>query len=147
MSGIYGTSPLSASPRLGLVPIPNMTVTSMTLTTGGGAGTLTAANLLGGFIIVNCDDAQSLAFPSASDLIAAIPGVSGTAQFTGTVGFDLDIYNSGDTTLTMTAGTGCTIVGTATLLTVTAKRFKIIITDANPAAPTYSAYSMGPTTV
>ena len=144
---IYGTSPLSASPRLGMIAIPNQTPATVTLTTAGGVGTLTAAQLLTGFVIVDCQDAQSLTFPSAALLCAAIPGVSGTAQFTGGVGFDVDIYNSGDTTLTMVIGAGGTLVGTATLLTVTAKRFKFVITDATVGSENYTAYSMGPTTV
>jgi hypothetical protein len=146
---IFGAtvSPIGpASPRLGLVPIPNVTVTAFTLTTGGGVGTLTPQQLLGGFIDINCDDAQSCAFPSAESLIAAIPGVSGSAQVTGAVGFDVDIRNNGDSTLTMTAGTGCTLTGTATLLTVTCKRFKIVITNGVQGSATYTVYSMGPTT-
>ena len=43
-------SPLSGFPRPGLVPIPDMTVTSGTITSGA-ERTLTAAELLGGFLI------------------------------------------------------------------------------------------------
>ena len=60
-------SPLSGAPRLGLVPIPNLTVTSGTITTAA-ERTLTAAELLGGFLIFDVQDAQNANLPTAASL-------------------------------------------------------------------------------
>jgi hypothetical protein len=81
-------SPLSGFPRPGLIPIPNMTVTSTVASTGSGVITLTAAQLLGGFIIIDTQDAQSATLPTAALLCEAIPGVTGTAQPTGDTALD-----------------------------------------------------------
>lgn len=142
MSLPYGTgfSPLSSSPRLGLIPIPQMTVTSTVASTGSGAITLTPAQLLGGFIIVDCQDAQSAALPSAELLIAAIPGVTGSSQSTGACGFRFTIKNSGDSTLTLTAGTGCTLSGTATVVTTELRDYLIVITNGAVGSAAYTCY-------
>ena len=133
-------SPLSGFPRPGLIPIPNMTVTSTVASTGSGVITLTAAQLLGGLIIVDCQDAQSATLPTAALLCAAIPGVTGTAQNTGACGFRFMIKNSGDSTLTIAAGTGCTLEGTSTVVTTELREFVIVITDTTAGAETYTCY-------
>lgn len=128
---IFGTgfSPLVGDPRLGMIPIVNRTVTTATLTTGGGARTATAAEVLGGLFILNVDDAQTLTLPTATLLNAAIPGVSVGASF------DFDIINAGDATLTVAVGTGGTLATgvnskstVATVASAAAKRFTILVT-------------------
>jgi hypothetical protein len=133
-------SPLSGFPRPGLIPIPNMTVTSTVASTGSGVITLTAAQLLGGFIIIDTQDAQSATLPTAALLCEAIPGVTGTAQPTGACGFRFQIRNSGDSTLTIVAGTGGTLSGTSTVVTVEVKEFLIVITNSAPGSETYTCY-------
>ncbi len=135
-----GFSPMSASPRLGLVPIPDMTVTSTIASTGSGIITLTADQLLGGLIIVDCQDAQSANLPSAELLIAAIPGVTGSDQVTGACGFRFTIKNSGDSTLTLVAGAGCTLSGTATVVTTELRDYLIVITNGKAGSATYTCY-------
>ncbi len=138
---VYGAtvSPLSASPRLGLIPIPDMTVTSGTITNAA-ERTFTAAELLGGFLTFDVQDAQNGNLPSAELLLAAIPGVTGTAQFTGACGFKFTIKNTGDSTLTVVAGAGGTVSGTATVLTTELKEFTIVITNGLRGSGTYTCY-------
>lgn len=147
---IYGTnySPLMGEPRMGLVPIPQKTVTSFTLTTGGGARTLTAAEILGGLLIVNCDDAQTMTLPTATLLTAAVPAAAIGAAF------DFDVINTGDTTLTVAVGTGGTLVvgnsksSVATIVSNASKRFTVYLTavptpGADTSTSTYTVYGYG----
>jgi len=113
-------------------------VPAFTLTTGGGAGMLTADQLAAGYIRVNCDDAQNLATPTATAIRNSIKGARVGS------GFEFAIANTGDATLTLTAGTGVTITGTATVLTVNTKRFLVRITNMD--TPTVTVYSLGPAT-
>src|SRR5690606_34732435 len=77
---ITNTTVSQTYPRFQSLVYPTVTPHAKTLTTAGGAQTLTAAELLGGLLLINCDDAQTLNLPSAADLNAAIPGVAeGTA--------------------------------------------------------------------
>lgn len=140
---IFGTgfSPLQESPRLGLIPIPQMLVTSTVASTGSGVITLTADQLLGGFIIVDCQDAQSANLPTAELLIAAIPGVTGDlSNEQGACGFRFTIKNSGDSTLTIVAGTGCTLSGTATVVTAELRDYLIVINNAKVGSAAYTCY-------
>lgn len=133
-------SPISGFPRPGLIPIPNMTVTSATLTTAGGVRTATAAELLGGLIILNVDDAQTLTLPTAALLCEAIPGVTGSSQSTGACGFRFLIKNSGDSTLTVAAGTGGTMSGTSTVITAELREFIVVITNSALGSEAYTCY-------
>ncbi len=132
-------SPLSGFPRPGLVPIPDMTVTSGTITSGA-ERTFTAAELLGGLLTFDVQDAQNGNLPSAAALCEAIPGPTGTAQSTGACGFQFQIRNTGDSTLTIVAGTGGTVSGTATVITVEVKEFTIVITNSTLGSETYTCY-------
>lgn len=133
-------SPVSGFPRPAYVPIPNMTVTTATLTTGGGVRTATAAELLGGLLLLNVDDAQTLTLPTAALLVEAIPGATGTAQNTGACGFQFQIRNTGDATLTVGAGVGGTMSGTSTVITAEQRQFTIVITNAAKGSETYTCY-------
>jgi len=143
VADIFGAdfSPLQESPRLGLIPIPQMLVTSTVASTGSGVISLTAAQLLGGFIIVDCQDAQSANLPAAEDLIAAIPGPTGSASHSqGACGFRFTVKNSGDSTLTLVAGTGCTLTGTATVVTTELRDYLVVITNAKVGSAAYTCY-------
>jgi hypothetical protein len=124
---------------------PKVTATAKTVSSGTSTTpTWTAADVLSGLIVVNCDDAGTATLPTATLLNAAINGVSvGTS-------FDLWIRNTGDSTLTIAAGTGGTLAtgNTNTVLTVNSKMFKFVVTGVKkPADPstsdTYTVYSMG----
>jgi hypothetical protein len=134
-------SPLSITPRLGLIPIPNMTVSSIIASTGSGVVPLTAAQLLGGFILCDCQDAQSASSPTAAALCEAIPGPSGSSQNTGACGFEFAIRNTGDSTLTVTAGAGATTSGTMTVLTTETKRFLVVVTNSALGSEAYTVYA------
>lgn len=143
-----GFSPLLGEPRMGLIPIPNKTATAITLTTAGGVRTLTAAEVLGGLLVVNCDDAQTMTLPTAALLAAAIPSAAVGAAF------DVDVVNVGDTTLTVAVGTGGTLVvgnsksTVATVVAQASKRFTILMTavptpGADTSTSTYTVIGYG----
>ena len=133
-------SPLSGFPRPGLIPIPDMTVTTDTLTTAIGVRTATAAELLGGLFLLNVDDAQTMTLPSAALLCEAIPGPTGSSQNTGACGFRFLIKNTGDSTLTVAAGTGGTMSGTSTVITAEIREFIVVITNAAIGSEAYTCY-------
>ena len=142
-----GFSPLLGEPRSGTIAMPTRTPYLATLTTGGGVVTITAANLLGGLLIINCDDAQTLTLPTATLLNAAIPSCAVGASF------EVDVINTGDTTLTIAVGTGGTLaVGSnsknsvATIVSNASKRFIIRVsgvTQNGDASDAYVVYGFG----
>lgn len=135
-----GFSPLLGEPRMGLVPIPNYTVSTVATAT---AVTLTAAQLLGGFILQDpSGGAVTSTLPTAELLIAAIPGVSAGA------GFEFTIRNTADASeaITVAAGTGGTTSGTMTIAQSNTKRFLIVVTTAVQGSAAYTVYSLGTVT-
>lgn len=76
-----------------------------TITVGSGGVTLTAAQLLGGLLPLNCTDAGNVQLPTAAQIIAAMPPGLGE----GTA-FDVDFINYGDSTATVVVGAGITNV-------------------------------------
>jgi hypothetical protein len=144
-----GFSPNKQSPAFSSgVLFPTITPYEATLTTGGGAVTLTAAQLLGGLLVVNCDDAQTLNLPTATLLNAAIPAVAEG------VSFAFEVVNIGDTTLTIGVGTGGdATVGNSkdSVLTIVAnasKRFILRVTgvateSVSGSTDSYVLYGMG----
>jgi len=144
-----GFSPLLGEPRIGVGnPIPTTTVTAATLTTGGGARTATAAELLGGLFVLNVDDAQTLTLPTAALLNAAIPAAAAGATV------EFMVINTGDATLTVAVGTGGSLVvgnSKSTVATVAAnasKRFLVRVTgvlNAGDSSDAYTVYSDGST--
>lgn len=137
-----GFSPLLGEPRMGLIPLPAKVATAMTLTTAGGVRILTAAEILGGLLVINCDDAQTATLPTAALLNAAIP-----AACSG-VSFDFDIINVGDTTVTLAIGTGGTLVvgnsksTVATVVALASKRITILVTAVLKNGDTSDAYTV-----
>jgi hypothetical protein len=116
---------------------------TITLTTGGGARTLTAAELLNGLLRIDTQDAQTATTPTAALLVAAINGcVVGTA-------FDVDVINYGDTTLTIGLGTGVTkitVTGLAAVLTIVtaaSKRLKFVCTNVTAGSEAFELYAFG----
>lgn len=139
-------TPERQSPLLSGVPIRKTTPTELTLTTGGGAQTMTTAQALCGLLMVDTQDAQTLNTPSAADLVAAIPGLEVGSSF------DLDIVNHGDSTLTVAVGTGVTQDALAstdsvlTLATLVSKRFMFRCTGIKAngdAADAFQLYAFG----
>ncbi len=105
------------------------------------AVTYTAAQLKSGLILRDPNGAgRADLFPTAADLLAAVPGaVVGTS-------FIVTIRNTADAaeTITMTTNTGLTLSGTMTIAQNAQKDFLVNFTDVSTAAVTI--YSMGSTT-
>jgi hypothetical protein len=110
-------------------------VPTFTLTTAGGARTLTVSELFAGFMLVNCDDAQNLVTPTAALIVAGLKGAEVGSSF------EFVIRNTGDSTLTVTAGTGVTLSGTMTVGTLNQKRFLVRVTAIT--TPAVTIYSQG----
>jgi len=81
-------------------------------------GTLTAAQLATGIVTSTSAAAVAATLPLGTAMDTANPtfGVNGS--------FDFFVINTGPNTVTMTANTGFTIVGTATVVTVTSGHFR-----------------------
>lgn len=133
---------------MGNPPLAKRDITEATLTTAGGARTATIAELIGGLLVLNVDDAQTLTLPTAALVNAGTPG----ARIGQTVEFD--VINIGDATLTVAVGTGGTLVvgnsksTVATLVANASKRFILRITGvkhAGAASDSYVVYGFGST--
>lgn len=142
-------TPERQSPLFSGVLFPTYRPLLKTLTTAGGVITLTAAELQSGLLTIDCDDAQTLTTPTATDLNTGIPGVAvGTAFF-------VDVINYGDTTLTIGLGTGVTkstihsVSAVLTLVTLAAKRLLFVCTGVNgvmgATADAWVVYAFGST--
>lgn len=140
---ILNFGPTSAFPKFSGVVIPSMAQYTQVLTTGGGAITMTAAQVLAGLVRASTTNAQTLNTPTAAAIVAAINGCQ--------VGnsFDLDIINYGASTLTVGLGVGVTTPTVAavacvlTLATLVSKRFKFIVTNVTPGSEAVEVYAFG----
>jgi hypothetical protein len=122
-------SPNVGDPRSSGCFFPTINLATIVLTTGGGARTLTVAEVLNNLLRIDCQDAQTATTPTAALLVAAINGcVVGTA-------FYVDVINYGDTTLTIGLGTGVTkltvtgLAGVLTIATACSKRLLFVCTN------------------
>jgi hypothetical protein len=124
---------------------PKLVPVTKVLSTAGGVVTLTPAELLGGLILVDCQDAQTLTLPSAALLNAGLPGVGIGSSF------DVNIVNFGDSLLTVAPGAGITKVtlgGVSPILTIatlTSKQLKLICTGVaqGTAADAWNVFAFG----
>lgn len=125
-----------------VVPTVGPIVNFFTVTTDATAGviTYTAAQLKGGMILRDCNGAgRADVTPTAALLVAALPSaVVGT-------GIRFTIRNTSSTavSITVTAGTGCTISGTATIAQNNSKDFLAVLTNVTSGAEAYTVYSLG----
>lgn len=147
-----GLSPLQGEPNMGCGPIVKTIVTAATMTTGGGARTATIAELRGGILVLNVDDAQTLTLPTAALLNAAIPGATSGANGLGASTFRCLIVNVGDAELTVAVGTGGSLLignsksTVATVAALASKELIIRVTGvkaAGDSADSYTVYSAG----
>ena len=120
--------------------VPFFQLTATTVTTAGDV-TYTAAQLKTGLILRDPNGgARADLFPTAANLLAAVPGaIAGTS-------FIVTIRNTADAaeTITMTTNTGLTLSGTMTIAQNAQKSFLVTFTDVSTAAVTI--YSMGSVT-
>lgn len=103
------------------------------------AVTLLFSDVLGGFIVLTNAAAIAATLPSAALLVPQIEG----AQVGSSIKFLVQAGGAG--TVTVSAGTGGTISGTATVATGQIKEFLLLVTAVG-ASPTYTAYSLGTST-
>ena len=124
-------------PRFGSLVFPK--TVPATLTTAG-ALTLTTAQILGGLILRDPAGAgRTDTTPTAAQLAAAIPGVMvGTS-------FEFHIRNNagGAFTITVGAGAGVTISGTATIAQSNSKTFRAVFTNVTAGSEALTLYSIG----
>lgn len=125
-------------------------VTVTTLTTAS-ALTLTAAQILGGLILRDPNGgARTDTLPTGPQIAAAL-GADGSRSHqaieAGT-SFEFAIRNTADAaeTITVAAGSGGTVSGTATIAQNNSKRFLLVFTDVTQGAETYTVYSLGTVT-
>jgi len=120
--------------------VPFFQLTTTTVSTAG-AVTYTAAQLKTGMILRDPNGAaRADLFPTAANLLAAVPGaIVGTS-------FIVTIRNTADAaeTITMTTNTGLTLSGTMTIAQNEQKSFLVTFTNVGTAAVTI--YSMGSVT-
>lgn len=121
-------------PRLTSVSMPM--ILPLTL---AAATVLTSPQTLTGMIVYTGASAN-LTLPAASDLVNNIQGAMvGTS-------FELVIRNTGAGTVTMVAGAGGTISGTATVVTVNTRVLLFNLTNVTPGLEAYTVYpeALGP---
>lgn len=116
---------------------PTVTPTAIVVTSATTPVAVTAEQLLNGLLNVDCQDAGTITLPTAAALVAAINGVEASNAFQFTV------RNTGDTELTVAAGTGGTITGTATIAAVNIKSFLVVFTATAAGSEAYTAYTLG----
>lgn len=120
--------------------VPFFQLTATTVSTAG-AVTYTAAQLKTGLILRDPNGAaRADLFPTAANLLTAVPGaIVGTS-------FIVTIRNTADAaeTITMTTNTGLTLSGTMTIAQNEQKSFLVTFTNVGTAAVTI--YSMGSVT-
>jgi hypothetical protein len=112
--------------------------TQVSTITTAAAVTFTAAQLLGNLVLRDPNGlARADVLPTAASLYAALENPVKVAGLT----FRFTIRNTADAaeTITLTANTGATISGTATIAQSNSKEFMIVMTS--PTA--YVAYSLG----
>lgn len=111
-----------------------------TTTTTVGVATYSAADLIGGLILRDPNGAnRSDVSPTAALIVAAMPGAANGQSF------QFDIVNTADAaeTITVTAGTGVTVAGTATIAQNNGKRFICYITNATRGSEAVTIRSLG----
>ncbi len=133
LASVYLTGPYPPGiGRLSERPIS----TGLTSAVAGGATlTLTAAQILGGYIRSTPTEAQAMSLPTPELLVAAMP----QAQIGTRI--ELTITNLSAYTITVTGVTRATVTGTATIATNYTKRFIFEFTAIS--TPAYTCWSVG----
>jgi len=119
---------------------PAVPKASVTTITTAAAVTLTAAQMLAILILRDPNGAaRTDVLPTAALLVEGVPGA-----MVGSC-FELTIRNTAGAaeTITVSAGAGGTISGTATIAQNNSKRFLIVFTNVTLGSEAYTAYSLG----
>lgn len=137
---ITSYSPNQGYARVSTLNYPTVTPTAIDL--GGSNGTLTVAELLSGLLLIDPNGNVTATLPTAVQIIAGINGVDTDCAFR------VEVINTagGAETLTIAAGSGGTLVGTATIAQSNNKAFLVVITSIVSGSEAYKIYSLGTTT-
>jgi len=92
------------------------------------AGLMTGAMEV--YLTTTANGANALTTRSANQLYADLQAAFGLQNVNGMT-FDFQITNSGNNTVTLTAGSGITLTGTMTILTNTCRTFCVTVTSPN----------------
>jgi hypothetical protein len=125
--------------------------------TNAGANTITAAQVIGGFITHTAAGAETDTLPTATLLVQAIQGATDqyfqtqTPNSTAGSGIRFFVRAGGTGTITVAVGTGGTLdsLSTNTVATGQVKEFLLIFTkvgDQSGVGATYTLYSLGTST-
>lgn len=104
-----------------------------------GDTTLTASETLGGLLLIDCGGSgRAVTYPTAALLVARLKGA------TRGMGFHLYVRNTSDgaETITMTASTGVTLSGTATVAQNDSGHYLIVFTNVEPGSEAATAYTL-----
>src|ERR1041385_3450100 len=127
-------TPSGPSPAFASLVYPTYTVSTVNTAT---AVTLTTDQVLGGFILQDPNGgACPPTLPKAAALVAAVQGAAVNR------GFEFTIRNTadGNETITVAAGTGGTMSGTATIAQNNSKRFLLVLTNVTSGSEAYTCY-------
>lgn len=131
---LFGDATSDLHVRVRGVLTDKRTVTNLTATTN-----VTAAQLLTRVIVGTPTAAATYTLPTASALVAALPGAAVGDAFT----FVVRNASAGANTITVAAGTGGTASGTLTVAQGVVRAFLVFLTAVPPASPTYAVYGIG----
>ena len=113
----------------------------------GTTNTLTAADCLRKLLILTNAGAITATLPTAALLIPAVEGGRGGTKLginaAGGSSFEFYIKAGGAGAVTVSAGTGGTLVGSGAITAGSVKQFLVVITDASVTTPAYTIYSFG----
>lgn len=124
--------------------LPARIIEQLVAATSATAGTLTytAAQVAGGLFLRTQTGTSTDTFPTAALLRDfLINGGKGVPIQVGSA-VRLHVRNGGSGTITVAAGTGGTLSGTATIAAASSKDFLFVFTNVG-ATPTYTVYSLG----
>lgn len=108
------------------------------------AVTLTAAQVLGKLVLQDpAGGAVTTTLPTAALLAAAIRNDSQSLETGTSVEFTIRNTANEAEAITVAAGTGGTLSGTATIAQNNSKRFLLVFTNGDQGAETYTVYSLG----
>lgn len=131
----------------GIVPVPGADVyvgiAPAEITTAG-AATYTIAQLLTGYVRRDCTGAsRSDVTPTAALVVAAFAAIFGAASVGMVIEFTIKNTSDAAETITVTGGTGGTVVGTATIAQNNSKRFRLELTNVTATTEAYRLDSLG----
>lgn len=137
---ITNYTPNQGYARVSTLNYPTVTATAIDM--ANAARTITVAELLTGLLRIDPNGNVTATFPTAALLVAGINGVEPQCSFR------VEVINTanGAETLTLAAGTGGTLVGTATIAQNNNKPFLFVITNTTSGSEAYYVYSLGTAT-